>query len=195
MPGKAEVQPPPAEHQAAGSKHADVPCNLCRAIAAGHTPRAAESARTATTTCSCPDALDHLLAASCAGLSSHSQLHLVRCSACKRLLLAAAFHAHLPLCRCACCVGTIPGPPCRRHASIQGFLCAALYPALLLDRRCWVKACCEALSAYCSVACPVLYRSCLAESCDLSCGGHHDLPSSSALVRGTVNLGLPNVHF
>ena len=121
MPGKAEVQPPPAEHRSVGNKHANMPGSMCKAMAAlvaGHMPRAAEFARMATTTCLCPDALDDLLAASCAGMNKHSQLHLVRCSTCQRLLLAAAFHAHLPTCRWEAgplLFGQITSSPCRRH--------------------------------------------------------------------------------
>ena len=106
-------------------------------LAAGHTPRAAEFARIATTTCSCPDALDHLLAASCAGMNSHSQLQLVRCSTCQRLLLAAAFHAHLPLCRCASCLAKSPA---RLAGATRWYKASTALPftlhCLVLDRRC-----------------------------------------------------------
>ena len=104
-----------------GNKHANKPCNMCITLpllAAGHTLRAAEIARIATTTCSCPDALDHLLAASCAGMNKNSQLHLVRCSTCQRLLLAAAFYAHLPSCRWEAgplLFRDITSLSCRRH--------------------------------------------------------------------------------
>ena len=114
---------------------------MCRAVpvlAAGHTPGAAEFARTAATAYSCPDALDHLLAASCAGMNDHSQLPLVRCSTCRRLLLAAAFHAHLPLCRCACFLAVYHQPTLQ--APHTGTRASSALPCtlhcLVPDRRC-----------------------------------------------------------